>query len=336
MKRWTVAGLLALLGTLGSFVMAQETKGISWKYGLSFQVREVGQTAFTDTTPKFGAEVFLDKDLNRLVYIDEKGSLGLASSAKLQDGPDVKPPLLFHAVEVKVRAVGESSFEKAKKYSTEVFHDPNTDNLVYICQSGWLATTTAAGVKAPQKVENPAWFHGLEVKVRKAGEKEFGPTTKQVSLEVYKDENTNQLFYITDAGTIALVSATGATKPAEVKTPVWYHAFEVKVRTANEKTFTKDTKAFGVEVYKDENANTLVYVCESGAIAVVPAGAVTKPASSKEPKWLYGRSFKVRKADEPNFNEKTQSFGAEVYKDESTGNLVYLSEKGALVVTPGQ
>jgi hypothetical protein len=337
MNRWKVAGLLLLLGTFGSFVIAQDaTKGISWKYGLSFQVRKAGQIAFTDGTPKYGAEVFLDKDLNQLVYIAEKGSLGLGSSGKSQDVTDVKAPLLYHAVEVKVRPVGENDFGKAKKFSTEVFLDQNTDNLVYISEACSVATTPAGSVKAPQKVENPTWFHGLELKVRKAGEKEFNKDTKQISLEAYKDENTGQLFYCTDEGKIAIVPTSATKAPAKVEPPTWYHAFEVKVRKADEKQFTKDTRAFGVEVYKDDNAGTLVYVCESGSIAVVPAGGLGKPATSKEPKWLYGRAFRVRKADEKDFNDKTQSFGAEVYRDESSGNLVYISESGDLVVSPGK
>jgi len=338
MKRWSIYGLLALTTLLGSFVWAQESKGITWKHGLSFQVRKAGQNAFTETTPKFGAEVFLDKDLNQLVYIAETASLGLGTAAKQADGPEVKPPLLYHAIEVRVRPVGEANFGAAgvKKFSSEVFRDPNTDNLVYISEAGSLATTPAAGVSPPEKIKDPVWFHGLELKVRKAGEKTFGKDTKQVSLEVYKDENTNQLVYVTDAGAIAITSAAGVGKPSKVEGPVWYHAFEVKVRTANEKMFSKDTKAYGVEVYYDENAKTLIYISETGAISVVPAGGLTKPSTSKEPTWKYGRAFRVRKADEKDFNDKTQSFGAEVYKDETTGNLIYMTESGALVATTGK
>src|SRR5262249_49634526 len=157
---------------------------------------------------------------------------------------------------------------------------------------------------------------GLELKVRKAGEKEFTDKTKKVGMEVYKDENANQLVYVTENGQIALVAAGGATKPAEVKGPTWFHAFEIKVRKADEKEFGKDTKMVGVEVYRDENTGNLIYLCETGSIAVVPGAGVTKPASSKEPKWSFGRSFRVRKADELDFTPKTQKYGAEVYKDE--------------------
>jgi len=325
-----------LTALLGSFVWAQETKGISWKHGLSFQVRKAGQIAFTKDDPKFGAEVFLDKDTNQLVYIDEIGSLGVGTAAKLKEGEKVDPPLLFHAIEVRVRPAGVAGFQNALKFSSEVFRDPNTDNLVYISEKGWLATTPAAGITQPEKIKDPVWYHGLELKVRKAGEEKFGQGTKKVSLEVYKDENTDQLVYVTDEGRIAIVSGTGVAKPANIEGPKWYHAFEIKVRKADEKVFGKDTKAFGVEVYKDVNANTLIYIAESGAIAVVPAGKLDQPSSSKEPKWLYGRAFRVRKADEKDFNDKTQSFGAEIYRDETAGHQVYMTEAGALVVTPGK
>src|SRR5262249_50808872 len=188
MRKLSVFGLLALAGLMGSFVGAQESKGISWKHGLSFQVRKAGQTAFTPDTPKFGAEVFLDKDLNQTVYIAETASLGLGTAAKLSDSADVKAPLLSHALEVRVRPVGKSSFDDATKFSTEVFKDVNADNLVYISEKGWLATIPAGDHKAPEKVKDPVWFHGLELKVRQAGQKEFddSPKTKKVSLEVYK------------------------------------------------------------------------------------------------------------------------------------------------------
>ena len=312
---------------------AKDSKGLSWKHGLNFQVRKAGQTKFDDKTPKFGAEIFLDRDVKKLVYVGETGAIGVAPADKLAEGQDVKAPRLYHALEVRVRGPGEDAFtDKTTKYSSEVFKDVNADTLVFICETGSLSVAPGAGVSAAEKVKDPVWFHGLELKARKTGEKEFSDKTKKIGLEVYKDENTNQLFYITDAGQVAVVAAGGASKPTDVKGPTWFHAFEIKVRKADEKEFTKDTKVYSFEVYKDENANTLIYVSETGAIAVVPAGSVSKPSSSKEPKWLHGRSFRVRKADEPDFNDKTQRFGAEVYRDENTGNLVYVTETGALTV----
>ncbi len=55
------------------------------------------------------------------------------------------------------------------------------------------------------------------------------------------------------------------------KGPKWLHAFELKVRKAGEQDFTKETKKVGIEVFRDENNNNLIYVSEAGSIAVVPA-----------------------------------------------------------------
>src|SRR5690349_21994721 len=45
---------------------------------------------------------------------------------------------------------------------------------------------------------------------------------------------------------------------------VWYHAFEVKSRAAKEEKFSKDTRMFGVEVYRDDNTGNLIYLSETG------------------------------------------------------------------------
>lgn len=332
-----LAGLVAagLAGErLGALLRAQDEKKVTWKYGLSFQVRMAGQAEFDEKkSPKFGAEIFLDRDLDRLVYVAETAAVGLGAADKYKESPDVQAPRLYHALEVRVRAAGQEKFDdKTPRFSTEVFRDPNSDNLVYICETGSLAVIPAGGIPAPERIKDPVWFHGLELKVRKAGEAEFSDKTKKVGLEVYKDDNTNHLFYITEGGKVAVVPARNATKPSDVKGPTWYHAFELPVRKGDEKEFREDTKTYGVEVYKDENTNNLIYVCETGAIAVVPVGGVARPEGSKKPARLHGRSFRVRKADEPDFNDKTQKFGAEIYRDENTGYSVVISESGALAV----
>jgi len=323
--------------SLSSLLHAQEaSKGLVWKHGLSFQVRKAGQTKFDEGTAKFGAEIFHDKDIERLVYIAETGALGVGVADKVKSKDEVDPPKFFHGLDLRVRPVNEKGWEKALKFGAEVFKDVNADNLVYLTEKGSIAVLPAGSLSAADKIKDPEWSHGLWVKVRKAGEKEFSDKTKKVSLEVYRDENTKQLVYITDAGTLAVVDARDSTRPAEVKRPIWWHAFEVQVRKADEKDFTKDTQAYGVEVYMDENNNNLLYITETGAIAVVPAGGASKPSSSKEPKRLFGRSFRVRAADEKDFNDKTKKHGAEIYKDENTGNLVYLTDSGWICVFQGK
>jgi hypothetical protein len=53
------------------------------------------------------------------------------------------------------------------------------------------------------------------------------------------------------------------------KGPKWSHALELKVRKAGEVDFTNATKMIGLEVFRDENNGNLIYVAETGSIAVV-------------------------------------------------------------------
>jgi len=66
---------------------------------------------------------------------------------------------------------------------------------------------------------------------------------------------------------IPLVQAYQDTKP---KAPDWKHGMELRVRKAGEPDFNKDTKKYGLEVFRDENNGNLIYISETGSIAVVP------------------------------------------------------------------
>jgi hypothetical protein len=56
---------------------------------------------------------------------------------------------------------------------------------------------------------------------------------------------------------------------AKTKEPVWLHGLELRVRKAGEADFTKDTKKWGLEVFRDENTGSLIYISETGSISVV-------------------------------------------------------------------
>jgi len=57
----------------------------------------------------------------------------------------------------------------------------------------------------------------------------------------------------------------------KTKEPTWLHGLELRVRKAGEADFTKDTKKWGLEVFRDENTGSLIYISETGSISVVPA-----------------------------------------------------------------
>jgi hypothetical protein len=55
----------------------------------------------------------------------------------------------------------------------------------------------------------------------------------------------------------------------EAKGPKWSHGLMLRARKGDEPDFTKDTKRYGVEVFVDENNGNLIYISETGSIAVV-------------------------------------------------------------------
>lgn len=63
-----------------------------------------------------------------------------------------------------------------------------------------------------------------------------------------------------------LPSTFGQEKP---KAPKWMHALNLGARKSNEPDFTSTTKQYGIEVFRDENNGNLIYITETGSIAVV-------------------------------------------------------------------
>jgi len=185
------------------------------------------------------------------------------------------------------------------------------------------------------KPKEPTWLHGLEMAVRKAGEETFSKETKKIGVEAFKDENTGTLIYITENGTLAVLTPAGALKATppneKPKSPQWSHGLVLKARKAGEADFTKDTKKYGLEVFKDENTGSLIYITETGAIHAHPTTAVvTADPKTKEPEWLYGLEVQVRKAGEENFTKDTKKRGLEAFLDKNNNDLVYITESGSV------
>ena len=51
--------------------------------------------------------------------------------------------------------------------------------------------------------------------------------------------------------------------------PKWLGGFYLRARKGDENDFTKDTKRYGVEVFLDPNNGNLIYISDTGSIAVV-------------------------------------------------------------------
>ena len=86
--------------------------------------------------------------------------------------------------------------------------------------------------------------------------------------------------------------------------------------------------------YRDDNSNCLVYISETGGLAVVPAAGLQAPKEVKSPDWLHGMSCGTRKVGEKDFTKDTKKYGVEVFKDAHTGHTVYASETASLAIVP--
>ena len=249
-----------------------------------------------------------------------------------QDTPKVKAPAWKQGMELQVRKVGEKDFTKdTKRYGVEVYKDENTGKVLYITETGSVAVINE-GKSTGVKDKAPEWKHGMELQVRKAGEKEFTKTTKTFSIECFYDPVNSTLIYITEIGSIAVVPVDKKPDDSKDVAPKWMEAMELQARKAGETDFTKDTAKYGVEVFQDENNKNLIYISDVGSIAVVPEKKVNP--GGKYP-WIYAMELRVRKAGDPDFNKDTPKWGVEVFFDDPTGNGVYLSQTGAISVGTG-
>jgi hypothetical protein len=332
---------LFLAGTLVSRGQEGKAKDPDSKYAMDLRARKAGEPEFTKDTRKYGVEAYADGHSGDGIYISETGSLSVIG-AKLFKGGDgkAKEPLWQHGLTLNVRPAGEKSWEKGKKFGVEVFKDENNGDLVYINENGMLGTVpakyAAATVLDKGKPKNPTWKHAMDLKVRKAGDIDWDKA-KKFGVEVFRDENNGSLVYLSETGHFAVSPVKLAGKDDTAKGPTWQHGLELSARKHGEKEFGKDTKKYGLEVFLDENNGNLVYIAETGAIAVVPAkfARTTEAGKSKAPELKHAMDLQVRKAGQKEFEKGTPRFGVEVYSDENNGNVIYISETGELsVVSP--
>jgi len=253
-----------------------------------------------------------------------------AVAPEAQAQPAASKPTSLYAHDLRVRKGGTVDYTPdTPKFGLEVFKDDATTAVIFLTQTGNLAVIPATAVGNERKA---VWLFAHDMRARKADDELFKNATK-FGVEVFKDQGTGKLVYISETASIAVAGV-----PAMVGTdkgPEWHHGLLLKVRGPEETGFGAATKKFGVEVFKDGNTGGLMYISELGAIATAPAPAQPPaPDKVKAPKALYGLTLRVRKADETEFGPMTKKLGIEVFKDENTGGLIYISENGSLATSP--
>jgi hypothetical protein len=249
-------------------------------------------------------------------------------------GDDVTAPRWLYGLALKCRKGNQADFDKdTRRWGLEAFKNENNGNLVYIAETASVAVLPNAGGLTTGEAKPPKWLHGLALKCRRAGQNDFTADTPKFGVEVFRDEQSGNTLYISETGTVVALPGGPATAAAALKPPTWLHGLELRCRKAREAEFTKDTKHFGVEVFRDENNGNLIYISETGSIAVL-GGVQATGGALKAPTWLYGLEVRCRKGGQTEFDKDTPQFGVEAFKDENVGSLVYISETGALAVLP--
>ena len=328
------AGALLLIASVASSPFAQSVnkpKDLQWTHAFDLACRKFGEAEFTDATRRFGLEALKDLNTEAGLYLTEKGSIALALGFGGLNPPVVtKAPVWAAGLDLPARKAGEREFSKTTRvHCLEVFRDPHTDNYLFVTDQGFIA---AGGGSGSGGTKTPEWSHSVDLNVRKGGAQDWQDAGK-FGLEVYREPNTRSLIYICETGSIAIVADATAGK-VEGKAPAWLHGLDLSIRKADEPIFAKGTRKFGVEVFRDETNGNLVYIAETGSIAVAVGGAkyAAPTADVKQPIWSHGWNIKARSYGEKEFTVRTKVFGGEVFRDDNHGAVIYLSETGTISV----
>jgi hypothetical protein len=259
-----------------------------------------------------------------------------------QDEKKAKGAESRHGLTLALRSGDEDKgFSKdTKRYGIEVYQDGNNQTGLYVTEAGsggGIAGGLFGAAADKAKIKDPEWMHGLALKARPAGERDFDKANKY-GIEVFKDENNGALIYANQAGQISVIPGKYAvtTPPKEkVRDPKWAYSFDFPVRKAGEKDQAKAAKV-GVEVFKDENNGNLVYISQRGFIAAVAGKLLNGDGKDGKAPFLYAMELSTRKSGENDFTKDTKKWNVEVFEDQNNGNLLYICENGSLAVVPGK
>jgi hypothetical protein len=223
-----------------------------------------------------------------------------------------------------------------RKFGVEVYGDAESGDGLYISDVGSLAAVPPRPFE-PTKGKPAVWRSGLILKARPGSVAGWDKATT-FGAEAFRDDVNGNLVYITEKGRIAVAAAETVNARSAVgkpKPPLWDHGLSLKARKAGEAGMDR-AKQFGVECFIDETNGALVYISETGSIAVVGKKLAGPATASKRPVFLYGLELSARKVGEARFTKETKRAGVEVYRDHVNSTLIYITENGNIAVVAGK
>jgi hypothetical protein len=253
-----------------------------------------------------------------------------SSRAFLQSRPAKDtPPVNRYGLVLKYRKAGGDDFKAAGSYSLECFQDAGGKGI-FISQTGALGVVPRRLFKVVEgKEKGPLAQHGFVLRVRKADGK-----TVKFGIECYLDENSGSLIYLSETGSISVVAAKDARRTKDKpKGAAFLHRLSVKVRKPGERAPDEAAKVYGIDVFADSNNDNVVYLGETGSIAVVPKALLDREATSgKSAIWKYGFGLSVRSGRK----KGSRKYSVEFYRDSNNGCLICVADNGNITVVPSR
>lgn len=317
--RTRFAVTLVALSVLNSSAVAQPPEAAPaapWAFAHDLRIRPAGEAKVTPATPRVGVEVYRDGPTQ--VALTSAGGLAVAPAGTAAGS---RVQWLF-AHDLKFERGG-----KPAQMGVEAFRETSSNSALYATQTGLVALADAPGKPA---ADGDAEFrHSLALQVRAATEDRFGSGSKRVAVECFRDERTGAAIYTSDAG-FAVLSKPSQPAAGAVQAPVALYGLSVRVRKpATAPATGVVTAVLGVEVYSDPNTGGLLYVSETGSLAVAPAAA--EPGGGQGATWMRGFAVAARPGGSADFKD-AKPVTVEVYADPNSGNTLYVTDSGAIAV----
>ena len=308
---------------------------MQWSHAFDLACRKKDEQSFSKTTKRFGVEAFRDDNTGLGVYIAETGSMAVAPNFVSLKVPvrDSKGPAWLTGLDMpraRRACVNSRKIRRCIRWKSFAIPTPRIG-----CSSPKRGTSPppTAGFSPASATRPPSGFTPSIWRSAK-GEPRIGRARPRSASK----------FIGTAIRRTSSISPTPASSPsspkppkskAQGKAPEWLHGLDLKCRRFDEKAFGPDTRKFGVEAYHDLTTGNLIFVSETGSIAVAPApssGLKAPTAKPKNPVWTHGLNLPCRKVGEKQFSNETRAFGAEVFRDENLDVIIYINELGNIAV----
>jgi len=225
---------------------------------------------------------------------------------------------------------------ETRTFLADVLLDKDGDRLFYAAQDTPTLGVLKGDEKAVGKGDKPAKaLYRFVLPARTWDEKDIDKDTRKYAVEVFRDENTGHLLYVSETGAVAVVAAPKEAPPKKAPETPWLYRLKLKVRPPGEFDFAFDTLKCNVEVYREADSGRLIYLAHNGNLAVSAPGKEFKAKEAKEAQWTHAFELKARTPEDREFNPRTPQFALEVYDDPNSETTLYVSNTFALAVVPG-